>query len=155
MRAEALFIWHGTQIHNTHQHPRTRTRDSDTMSTHSECDMDTDTDTFVFVGQVEAWLAGKGGLPVGVAVMCDVTQIYVVRLYLQLSKVFYSLFFIFVIRIFLVGPGTIPTPWAPVNAGPPGPLGSADTNGSMVDSKNLDVGDMSDVSNEQVFKMQL
>ncbi|XP_023172013.2 protein scalloped isoform X1 [Drosophila hydei] len=42
-----------------------------------------------------------------------------------------------------VGPGTIPSPW-PVNAGPPGPLGSADTNGSMVDSKNLDVGDMSD-----------
>ncbi|EDV46953.2 uncharacterized protein Dere_GG17919 [Drosophila erecta] len=43
-----------------------------------------------------------------------------------------------------VGPGTIPSPWTPVNAGPPGALGSADTNGSMVDSKNLDVGDMSD-----------
>uniref|UniRef100_Q058U0 IP16090p n=1 Tax=Drosophila melanogaster TaxID=7227 RepID=Q058U0_DROME len=42
-----------------------------------------------------------------------------------------------------VGPGTIPSPWTPVNAGPPGALGSADTNG-MVDSKNLDVGDMSD-----------
>lgn len=52
----------------------------------------------------------------------------------------------FFLYLILVGPGTIPTPWAPVNAGPPGPLGSADTNGSMVDSKNLDVGDMSDVS---------
>lgn len=48
--------------------------------------------------------------------------------------------------MFSVGPGTIPSPWTPVNAGPPGALGSADTNGSMVDSKNLDVGDMSDVS---------
>ncbi|EDX16622.1 GD24822 [Drosophila simulans] len=44
----------------------------------------------------------------------------------------------------ILGPGTIPSPWTPVNAGPPGALGSADTNGSMVDSKNLDVGDMSD-----------
>ncbi|XP_033240922.1 protein scalloped isoform X12 [Drosophila pseudoobscura] len=44
----------------------------------------------------------------------------------------------------MFGPGTIPSPWTPVNAGPPGALGSADTNGSMVDSKNLDVGDMSD-----------
>lgn len=33
-----------------------------------------------------------------------------------------------------------------MGAGPPGALGPADTNGSMVDSKNLDVGDMSDVS---------
>ncbi|XP_053948720.1 protein scalloped isoform X2 [Anastrepha ludens] len=31
-----------------------------------------------------------------------------------------------------------------MSAGPPGALGPADTNGSMVDSKNLDVGDMSD-----------
>ncbi|KAL9879491.1 protein scalloped isoform X2 [Glossina fuscipes] len=44
----------------------------------------------------------------------------------------------------IVGPGTITSPWTPVSAGPPGPLGPADTNGSMVDSKNLDVGDMSD-----------
>lgn len=46
----------------------------------------------------------------------------------------------------IVGTGTITSPWTPVSAGPPGPLGPADTNGSMADSKNLDVGDMSDVS---------
>ncbi|XP_039960864.1 protein scalloped isoform X5 [Bactrocera neohumeralis] len=44
----------------------------------------------------------------------------------------------------IVGPGTITSPWPPMGAGPPGALGPADTNGSMVDSKNLDVGDMSD-----------
>ncbi|XP_067641557.1 protein scalloped isoform X4 [Eurosta solidaginis] len=44
----------------------------------------------------------------------------------------------------IVGPGTITSPWPPMSAGPPGALGPADTNGSMVDSKNLDVGDMSD-----------
>ncbi|EDV44705.2 uncharacterized protein Dana_GF20188 [Drosophila ananassae] len=44
----------------------------------------------------------------------------------------------------IVGPSTIPSPWTPVNAGPSGTVGSAETNGSMVDSKNLDVGDMSD-----------
>lgn len=46
----------------------------------------------------------------------------------------------------IVGPGTITSPWTPVSAGHPGSLGPADSNGSMVDSKNLDVGDMSDVS---------
>ncbi|XP_075155451.1 TEA domain transcription factor 1 homolog scalloped isoform X2 [Haematobia irritans] len=44
----------------------------------------------------------------------------------------------------IVGPGTITSPWTPVSSGPPGALGPADSNGSMVDSKNLDVGDMSD-----------
>ncbi|XP_073830551.1 TEA domain transcription factor 1 homolog scalloped isoform X2 [Musca autumnalis] len=44
----------------------------------------------------------------------------------------------------IVGPGTITSPWTPVSAGPPGALGPGDSNGSMVDSKNLDVGDMSD-----------
>ncbi|XP_059222774.1 protein scalloped isoform X2 [Stomoxys calcitrans] len=44
----------------------------------------------------------------------------------------------------IVGAGTIASPWTPVSAGPPGALGPADSNGSMVDSKNLDVGDMSD-----------
>ncbi|KAM7346752.1 TEA domain transcription factor 1 homolog scalloped isoform 2-T2 [Cochliomyia hominivorax] len=44
----------------------------------------------------------------------------------------------------IVGPGTITSPWTPVSAGHPSSLGPADSNGSMVDSKNLDVGDMSD-----------
>lgn len=38
--------------------------------------------------------------------------------------------------------GTITSPWTPVSAGPP----AADTNGSGSDTKNLDVGDISDVS---------
>lgn len=37
-----------------------------------------------------------------------------------------------------------------MSAGPPGALGPADSNGSMVDSKNLDVGDMSDVSSDSI-----
>lgn len=41
----------------------------------------------------------------------------------------------------MVGTGTITSPWTPVSAGP---LGPADLNGA--DSKQLDVGDMSDVS---------
>ncbi|CAD7090786.1 unnamed protein product [Hermetia illucens] len=44
----------------------------------------------------------------------------------------------------VVGTGTITSPWTSVSAGPSGPLGPADTNGTMTDSKNLDVGDMSD-----------
>ncbi|XP_055915713.1 protein scalloped isoform X1 [Eupeodes corollae] len=44
----------------------------------------------------------------------------------------------------IVGAGAITSRWTPVGAGPPGPLGPADTNGSMADAKNLDVGDMSD-----------
>lgn len=39
---------------------------------------------------------------------------------------------------------TITSRWPPVGAGPT--LGPADTNGSGVDAKHLDVGDMSDVS---------
>lgn len=43
-----------------------------------------------------------------------------------------------------VGTGTITSPWTSVGAGPAGPLGPADTNGTGADSKHLDVGDMSD-----------
>lgn len=42
-----------------------------------------------------------------------------------------------------LGAGTITSRWPPV-AGPT--LGPADTNGTGVDGKHLDVGDMSDVS---------
>lgn len=42
----------------------------------------------------------------------------------------------------VVATGTITSPWTPVSAGPP----AADTNGSGSDTKNLDVGDISDVS---------
>lgn len=72
MRAEALFIWHGTQIHNRHQHPDTDT-DSDanmetnrhetrTRDTNSNRDMSTDMDTFVFVSQVRKQFAAHGGV---------------------------------------------------------------------------------------------
>lgn len=54
----------------------------------------------------------------------------------EYSKLFY--------KHSVVGTGTITSPWTPVSAGPSGPLGPADTNGTMTDSKNLDVGDMSD-----------
>lgn len=39
---------------------------------------------------------------------------------------------------------TITSRWPPVGAGPT--LGPSDTNGTGVDAKHLDVGDMSDVS---------
>lgn len=56
---------------------------------------------------------------------------------------FYVLFyFIFIDN--LVGTGTITSPWQTVNAGPTGPMGPADTNGTGSDSKHLDVGDLSD-----------
>ncbi|CRK96873.1 CLUMA_CG009998, isoform A, partial [Clunio marinus] len=42
---------------------------------------------------------------------------------------------------------TISSRWPPVGAGPT--LGPADTNGSGVDAKHLDVGDMSDVSDDE------
>lgn len=58
------------------------------------------------------------------------------------------MFFFLLITDGIVGPGTITSPWTPVSAGHPSSLGPADSNGSMVDSKNLDVGDMSDVSIE-------
>ncbi|XP_070495813.1 protein scalloped isoform X5 [Chironomus tepperi] len=46
-----------------------------------------------------------------------------------------------------LGAGTITSRWPPVAAGPT--LGPADTNGSGVDGKHLDVGDMSDVSDDE------
>lgn len=46
----------------------------------------------------------------------------------------------FVVTGNVVAASTISSPWTPV-AGPP-----ADTNGTVPDSKNLDVGDVSDVS---------
>ncbi|KAL7028657.1 hypothetical protein ACKWTF_005940 [Chironomus riparius] len=46
-----------------------------------------------------------------------------------------------------LGAGTITSRWPPVAAGPT--LGPADTNGTGVDGKHLDVGDMSDVSDDE------
>jgi hypothetical protein len=46
-----------------------------------------------------------------------------------------------------LGAGTITSRWPPVA----GPLGPADTNGSGVDGKHLDVGDMSDVSDVSII----
>lgn len=47
-----------------------------------------------------------------------------------------------------LGAGTITSRWPPVAAGPT--LGPADTNGTGVDGKHLDVGDMSDVSDVSI-----
>lgn len=60
---------------------------------------------------------------------------------------------IFVIFVFIadggLGSGTISSRWPPVGAG--ATLGPADTNGTGgLDSKHLDVGDMSDVSDVSI-----
>jgi hypothetical protein len=46
-----------------------------------------------------------------------------------------------------LGAGTITSRWPPVATGPLGPV---DTNGTGVDGKHLDVGDMSDVSDVSI-----